>query len=303
MKELLEKILEENRHWTKKGKVATYIPALAKADPKILGITVIDIDGKAVTVGDCDTKFTLQSISKPLALMLALMDKGTDEVFSKVGMEPTGDPFNSIIKLETLRTGKPLNPMINAGAIATTALIEGQSGGEKIERLLEFVRLLAGNKDIRVNEEVYRSEQETGDRNRAMAYFMKDLGVLEADVDQILEVYFRQCAIEVTCSDIAHMARCLANKGNIAGKQIIPHEIVRLTNTFMVTCGMYNASGEFAIKVGIPAKSGVSGGIMALVPGKMGIGIIGPALNKIGNSIAGVHMLEDLSRALDLSIF
>ncbi|MBO8137342.1 MAG: glutaminase A [Desulfotomaculum sp.] len=304
MKEMLQKILAQNRCWIKYGKVANYIPALAKAEPKHLGISIMNIKGQAVTVGDCCVKFTMQSISKPLALIQALLDSGPVEVFRKVGMEPTGDPFNSIVKLETLKPSKPLNPMINAGAITTTSLIKGKDSIERIERLLKLVRTMAGNKNIGINREMYMSEKETADRNRAMAYFMRDTGVLEGDVEEVLDAYFMQCAIEVSCSDIAAIALCLANRGlTIDGREIVPGDIVRVVTTFMVTCGMYNASGEFAIKAGIPAKSGVSGGIMAVVPGKMGIGVYSPALDERGNSIAGVHVLEDLSAWLDLSIF
>ncbi|MEG6616015.1 glutaminase A [Peptococcaceae bacterium 1198_IL3148] len=304
MRELLISVMENSRHWVNQGAVATYIPALAKANAKHLGISVADLNGETVTVGHCGSNLTLQSISKPLALMLALMDRGADEVFSKVGMEPTGDPFNSIIKLETLKLGKPLNPMINAGAIATTALIKGGDSNEKFKRLLQLIRTLAGNDNIKINEEVYLSEKETADRNRALAYFMRDTGVLAGDVEEVLDVYFKQCAIEVSCHDIAQIALCLANGGRtLAGEVIVPSTIVRIIITFMVTCGMYNSSGEFAIKVGIPAKSGVSGGIMAVVPGKFGIGVYGPALDEKGNSIAGVYILQQLSERLKLSIF
>ncbi|MBM7855410.1 glutaminase [Desulfohalotomaculum tongense] len=304
MEELLQKILEQNRYRVKYGRVASYIPALAKADPGNVGISVANMKGQLFTAGDCCVKFTMQSIAKPLALIQALVDRGPVEVFRKVGMEPTGDPFNSIIKLETLNPSKPLNPMINAGAIAITSLIKGKNSSERIERILKLVRLMAGNESIGINEKVYRSEKETAHRNRAMAYFMLDTGVLDGDVEDILDTYFLQCAIEVTCSDIANIALCLANRGSTpAGREIVPAEIVRIITTFMVTCGMYNASGEFAIKAGIPAKSGVSGGIMAVVPQKMGIGVYSPALDPKGNSTAGIHILEDLSAWLDLSIF
>ncbi|MTI81918.1 MAG: glutaminase A [Firmicutes bacterium] len=304
MEEMLQKILDQNRYWIKYGEVPSYIPALAKANPEDLGVSVVNMKGQIVTIGDCSTKFTMQSISKPLALMQAIMDSGPVEVFRKVGMEPTGDPFNSIIKLETLKPSKPLNPMINAGAITTSSLINGSNSTERIERLLELVRTLAGNNEIGINEEIYHSEKETADRNRALGYFMRDIGVLEGNVEDILDTYFRQCAIEVSCSDIANIAVGLANKGNtLDGQEVVPADIVRISNTFMVTCGMYNASGEFAIKAGLPAKSGVSGGIMALAPQKIGIGVYSPALDQRGNSIAGIHILEDLSAWLDLSIF
>jgi len=309
---LLDRLVTENRRWTGQGRVAQYIPELGKADGNILGICIGLLKGrgkkkevKFYSSGDCAEKFTMQSISKPLALMLALKDRGFGIVFSRVGMEPTGDPFNSIIKLETLKPSKPLNPMINAGAIATTSFINGRDTDEKFKRLLRFVRKLAGNEEVYMNERMYLSEKLTGDRNRSLAYFMRDLGVIEGDVEEILDLYFRQCAIEVTCSDLANIAVCIANEGisPFTSEQLVEREIIKVVKTFMVTCGMYNHSGEFAVRVGIPAKSGVSGGIMAAVPGRMGIGVIGPALDDKGNSIAGIHLLEDLSRELDLSIF
>lgn len=305
MQTLLEEIVQKNRRWTAGGKVVQYIPELGKASPGVLGITVITSSGNVYTAGDCETAFTMQSISKPVALMLALMDRGKEYVFSRVGMEPTADRFDSITRLETMEPSKPLNPMINAGAIATTAMIKGRSVEERFQRLLNLVRLLAGNKYIDYNRKVYYSEKETGDRNRSLAYFMRATGIIDGDVEEILDLYFRQCSIEVTCRDLAAIGFCIASNGIAPdGTQLqISPWIFRLIKTFMVTCGMYDASGEFAIKVGIPAKSGVSGGIMASVPGKMGIGIIGPALDDKGNSVAGVRVLEDLSRELNLSIF
>ncbi len=297
--------VSRNLHWTEKGKLPEYIPALANVEPGILGITVADREGRVVSAGDCPYKFTIQSISKIFALIIALLDAGVEQVFSKVGMEPTGDPFNSIYKLETLDPAKPLNPMINAGAIAVTSLIKGKNAEERFARILELIRLITGNEDIGVNRDVFSSEWETGNRNRSLAYLMKDLGILEADVEETLELYFLQCAIEVTCEDLARMGVFLALNGRMpgCGVQIVPPEICRIVKTFMVTCGMYNASGEFAIKVGIPAKSGVGGGILALVPGAYGIGVVSPPLDEKGNSIAGVHLLEDISRELELSIF
>lgn len=312
LQNLLDKMVLKNRPWTRRGRVEQYIPELGKADGSVLGICagLFEENGETKEVrfyssGDCAEKFTMQSISKPLALMLALKDCGFKAIFSKVGMEPTGDPFNSIIKLETLKPSKPLNPMINAGAIAVTSFIKGRNTDEKFKRLLGFVRKLAVNKEIKINEKMYLSEKATGDRNRSLAYFMRGLGVIEGDVEEILDLYFRQCAIEVTCSDLANIAMCIANGGisPLTSQRLVDREIIKIVKTFMMTCGMYNYSGEFAVRVGIPAKSGVSGGIMAVVPGRMGIGVIGPALDEKGNSIAGIRLLEDLSQELNLSIF
>lgn len=305
MKKLLDRIIEKNRALTLRGKVASYIPALERSDPNYLGICISDINGEIITSGDYEKKFTLQSISKTISLMLAIMDNGPDYVFNKVGMEPTGDAFNSIIKLETISPSKPLNPMINAGAIAVASMIKGKTSEEKFERLLNLVKKICNNDKLGINEEVYLSEKSTGHRNRSLAYFMKDVGIIEGDVEEVLDVYFKQCSIEVDCIDTARIGLFLANKGKIpsTGEMLTTESVTRTIKTFMVTCGMYNESGEFAINVGMPAKSGVGGGIMCAVPHRMGIGVYGPALNSKGNSIGGYGVLKDLSKELDLSIF
>ncbi|WP_396334465.1 glutaminase A [Alkalihalobacillus sp. MEB130] len=301
LKEMVEKV----KRYTKDGQVANYIPALSKANPDDVGVAIFDGNDTCFSEGNHRHLFTLQSISKVLTLALALMDHGEDVVFSKVGMEPTGDPFNSIAKLESHVPSKPLNPMINAGALAVSSLIKGDTNEEKLERLLHFVRELSGNKQINFNQEVATSEFKTADLNRSLAYFMKQHGVISGDVDVLLDFYTKQCAIEVNCEDLAKIGYALAHHGEHPDKNysIIPYEIARLVKTFMVTCGMYNASGEFAIRVGIPAKSGVSGGIVGAVPGGVGIGLYGPALDDKGNSIAGMKLLELLSAKYHLSIF
>ncbi len=300
-----KQVIDENRKYTNYGQVASYIPELKNAKRSDLGICIIDKDNKIYTAGNYNTKFTIQSISKPIVLAMALMDNDWTTVFSKVGMEPSGDPFNSIMKLETNDTKKPSNPMINAGAIVTTSLIKGSSLEEKEERMLQFFRRLANNDSIGINYEVYKSEKLTGDRNRAMAYLLKNDGFIDGDVEEVLDLYFKQCSIEIDCVDLARIGINLAMYGiDIESKErLISEKVSRMVKTFMVTCGMYDASGEFAIRVGIPAKSGVGGGIMASVPDIMGIGVYGPALDKKGNSIAGVKVLEDLSEKLELNIF
>lgn len=303
MQTVLEELVEKYREVGRRGKLADYIPELAKQDPMSLGVAIRMVDGEEYSAGDCPLTFTLQSISKVITLILALIDHGEDTVFSRVGMEPTGDPFNAIYKLEMYSPGKPLNPMINAGALVVSSLIEGNTVNQRLQRVLALVRDMADNHEIGVNTAVYHSERATGHRNRAMAHFLKEFGMID-DVESTLELYFQQCAIAVNCRDLAHMGLCLARYGvNQSGQQVIPRELARLVKTFMVTCGMYNASGEFAIYVGIPAKSGVSGGILASVPDKMGIGVFGPALDEKGNSIAGSALLRALSRSWDLSIF
>ena len=304
MEKILAEVLKKNKHYCKEGKVASYIPALEKQDGEKLGIVVVDFNGNTYSAGDIKDKFTLQSVSKIFTLMMAVNDNGAEKIFSKVGMEPTGDPFNSIIKLETMNPQRPLNPMINAGAIAISSTIKGKDNDERFQRIVDFIEEIIGEK-VTLNEEVYLSEKATGDRNRAAAYFMKDVGVIEGEVEEVLDLYFKHCSLEVDCIGLAKLSAMLANQGisTVTGKRVVSKEIAQLVKSFMVTCGMYNSSGEFAIKVGIPAKSGVGGGIMAVVPNKYGVGVWGPALDKTGNSIAGVKILEDLSKELDWSIF
>jgi glutaminase len=301
----LTRFVEEAKQYARYGKVADYIPALGKADPNDLSVAIYTPDGTVIDAGDTTHKVTLQSISKIIALALVLMDHGEKEVFKKVGMEPTGDPFNSIAKLEEVQPAKPLNPMINAGALAVTHMIAGASVEERFERLLQFVRKLAGNPTISYSEEVAQSEFETAFLNRSLCYFLKQHGIINEDVEELMDLYTKQCAIEMTCVDLARIGLVLAMDGRdpFTEEQIMPLDVARICKTFMVTCGMYNASGEFAIKIGIPAKSGVSGGILAAVPGLCGIGIFGPALDEKGNSITGMKLLELLSKTYSLSIF
>lgn len=306
MKEIIESMIINNKKYTEEGNVASYIPELMKSDSSQLGVTIVKCDASKVHAGDYDQKFTIQSVSKPLVLMLALMEYGEARVFSKVGKEPTGDPFNSLIRLETFTEWKkPFNPMINAGAIAITSLFEGKDNDEKLKKVLDFIKLLTGNPNISVNEEVYMSEKRTGHKNRAMAYYLKDLGVIEGDPEAVVDLYFKHCSIEANTDDLARIASVLACGGkNIeTGELLIPKRVTRIVNTLMTTCGMYDESGEFAVNVGFPSKSGVGGAIMSVVPGKMGIAVYSPALDKKGNSCAGVKLLEDISEYFDLSIF
>ncbi|MFF2496634.1 glutaminase A [Peribacillus sp. NPDC058075] len=303
--EELQQLVNEAKKYTNMGTVADYIPALEKANPGDLSVAIYYPDGKGYCAGDVKGKMTLQSISKVLTLALVLMEKGEEYVFSYVGKEPTGDPFNSIAKLETNKPSKPLNPMINAGALTVTHMIAGNSVNERFQRILHFIRELTQNPTIGFNEEVARSEYNTADLNRALSYFLKQHHVINEDVEDLIELYSKQCAIEMDSQDLARIGCVLAMNGKdlLTGKQIIPGDIARICKTFMVTCGMYNASGEFAINVGIPAKSGVSGGIMGAVPGKCGIGIYGAALDEKGNSVAGMKILEMMAKKYSLSMF
>lgn len=300
----LEELVEKNRYLSCHGNVASYIPELAKANPDILGITIATIDGKTLSVGDFETPFTLQSISKVVSLMIVLKELGFSKVFSKVGMEPSGEPFNSISKLESMDNHLPLNPMINSGAIAVAAMIPGATVTDRFEKVLSFIREITGNQSISLDEKVYHSEATTGDRNRSLAYFMKSTGVIETDVNEALDLYFRLCSINISCKDLAMMGAFIANNGKVPGSTtpLVWEEIIKTVNTIMFTAGMYNESGENAMRTGLPAKSGVSGGILSVVPGKLGIGIIGPAINKKGNSVAGLSLLSDVSHTYGLHL-
>jgi glutaminase len=302
----LEELVQLVQPYTAKGKVATYIPELGKADPDDISVSIYNITEKGCrSAGDIHKLFTLQSISKVITLALAIMDHDERYVFERVGMEPTGDPFNSIIKLETLSRSRPLNPMINAGALVVTNMIKGKSVDEKLQRILSFINALIGGSHTGFNDVVAHSEYSTAHLNRSLCYFMKQDGVLEGDVEELIELYSKQCSIETTCYDLARIGAIFANNGICpeTNKTLIPVHVARICKTFMVTCGMYNASGEFAIRVGIPAKSGVSGGILGVIPNIAGIGIYSPALDEKGNSLAGLRLLENLSRKYNVSIF
>lgn len=303
--ELIEKALKYGREYTRYGKPANYIEELARMDPSRLGVALCDLEGNIITAGDCDIKFTMQSISKVLTLILAIEQNGYDYVFSKVGMEPTGDAFNSMVRLEHLTNNKPFNPMINAGAIAVTSCIRGGSLEKRQEACLDFVRRLTGDPSVDVDYAVYRSEKETGYKNRAIINLMKSNGIIDGNVEEHLDLYFTLCSISVTCRDLAYIAAILANNGRDlkTGEELIPRKVVKLVRSLMVTCGMYDYSGEFAAKVGMPSKSGVGGGIISSPIGQCGIAVYGPALDAKGNSIGGLKILEFLSKEMHLHMF
>lgn len=304
MQNFLKSIVKKNILLTEKGNVANYIPELDKAKKDALGICILNTEGKKYFEGEINQKFTIQSISKIIVLMLAIIDNGEEYVFSKVGMEPSGDPFNSIKKLETSSRKKPYNPLINAGAIAVTSMIHGKNNKEKFQRILDFIKKISEDNSLDINYKVYCGESETGNRNRALGYFLKSQGIIEGNIEEVLDLYFKQCSIEVTIETLAKIGLFLARNGkNSLGEQIVSPKIARIIKTLMCTCGMYDESGEFAVKIGIPSKSGVGGGILSVVPNQMGIGIYGPSLDKYGNSIGGIGLLEDLSLHFNLNIF
>jgi glutaminase len=285
------------------GTVASYIPELAKADRNSFSICIATVDGQVYTAGDFDRRFTIQSISKVFTYGMALEDRGREVLLSNVGVEPTGDPFNSIIRLDE-NSKRPDNPMVNAGAIATTSLIKGENLSDRLNRILAMFERYIGHEPY-IDVPTFLSERTTGDRNRALAYLMRHFNMVDGSIDDALDLYFQQCSIMVTCRDLAMMAATIANYGihPVTHIRAIETQYVRDLLSIMYTCGMYNFAGEWAYQVGIPAKSGVSGGIIAVIPHKMGIAVYSPPLDHRGNSVRGIKVCEALSQALDLHIF
>ena len=284
------------------GHVATYIPELAKVGADQFGICLVTMDGVAYGAGDVEARFTIQSISKPFVYATALADRGRAFLTTKVGVEPSGDAFNSI-SLDP-QTGAPLNPMINAGAIATTSLVGGASAEAQWRRIAASIDAFAG-RELVLDESVYRSESDTGFRNRAIAWMLKNFGIVDGDPMASLENYFRQCSILVDCRDLAYMAATLANDGvhPLTGKRAMPSGDAEQVLSVMATCGMYDYAGSWLHDVGMPAKSGVGGGIIAAVPGRFGVGIFSPKLDAKGNSVRGIAACERLSRDFGLHVF
>jgi len=305
MEELLEQLLEECRPYTRQGRVATYIPELAKGDCNDLGIYVLRSDGRHYQAGDYQKRFTIQSVVKPILLLLALMDNGEEYVRSRVGVEATGKPFDAINVTDQTLLSEHLNPMVNMGAIAMCTLLQGADYNERFQRLLDLTRTLAGDPEIQVDEAVYQSEKRTGNKNRALAFLLKNYGMIQDEVEDVLDCYFKACSISVNSKDLANIGFVLANRGKHpqSDERLFPSQYAHYVNAILMTCGMYDGSGDFAVKVGVPAKSGVGGGIMAVVPTRMGVGIFSPGLDEKGNSLAGIKVLEQLSKRMYLSIF
>ena len=301
---ILQEIVAEMRGMPDRGEVASYIPELARVDPNAFGLVVVTADGSIAAAGDSEAPFSIQSISKVFTLALALGKVG-DRLWGRVGREPSGSAFNSIVQLEYER-GIPRNPFINAGAIAVTdTILSGHQPREALGEILWFMRFLADDPSIRIDEAVAASEQRTGYRNSALANYMKSFGVIENPVEFILGVYFHHCAIAMTCRQLAMAGRFLAQLGNnpSTGFSVVQPERARRINALMLTCGHYDGSGEFAYRVGLPGKSGVGGGILAIAPGKASIAVWSPGLDAQGNSQLGQLALERLSKRLGWSIF
>ena len=301
MQKVLEEALAIGKPYIAQGECASYIPELARADKNNLGVCVVTKSVDTYAAGDTKTRFTIQSISKIISLAIALQHCGFDRVFEKMNMEPSGDAFNSLLKLD-MADDKPFNPMINAGALATIGYLVPELS---FDDMLEYARRICMDPGITIDEKVFQSEMSHCARNRAIGYLLQSKGILESDVEKTLELYTRMCSLSVTAESLAHLGLVLANGGRHpeTGVRLIDAEVVKTVKTIMLTCGMYDGSGELAVRVGIPSKSGVGGGFLAVVEKRMGIGIYGPALDVKGNSIAGQHILEYLSKTLNLHMF
>jgi glutaminase len=308
IQDTLNRLEKTYRLRTEGGKTASYIPELANVDPNLFSISVTTVDGESFSAGDGTALFSMQSISKIAALAFAVETFGAERVFEKVGTEPCAEPFNSIVKLE-ISSNTPLNPFINSGAIMISSLIAEELGEKAIDAVLAFASRLAGRdpgNELTVNEKIYESETSTADRNRALAYFMHSTGALAYGVEESLALYFRMCSTEANTKDLSHIGATLANGGtrpkglSPEGLRILSLDTVYILLGLMSTCGLYNESGDFAIRVGLPAKSGVGGGILCVAAPRMGIAVFSPPLDERGNSVAGLKALTDLSREMKL---
>ncbi|WP_283628050.1 glutaminase B [Shewanella baltica] len=299
---LLEEVVEKVRPLLGQGKVADYIPALASVDAGKLGISVTTVDGETLGAGDYLEPFSIQSISKVFSLTLALTLYEEAEIWSRVGKEPSGHSFNSLVQVE-LERGKPRNPFINAGALVIADLLQSRLGAPK-HRMLELVRQLSQNDKVSFDKQVADSEYQHSARNAAIAYLMKSFGNFQGDVDTVLRTYFHYCALKMNCADLSKAMLYLANRGkSITGTELISQVQTRQLNALLATSGLYDGAGEFAYRVGMPGKSGVGGGIIAVIPGELSICVWSPELDGNGNSLAGTAMLEHLSQRLGRSIF
>ncbi|KAA9001878.1 glutaminase B [Affinibrenneria salicis] len=300
--DLLDEILGSVRPLIGKGKVADYIPALAGVAPEHLGMAICSSDGQRYQAGDAGMRFSIQSISKVLSLSLALTRYQDSEIWPRVGKEPSGQPFNSLLQLE-LEQGKPRNPFINAGALVVCDMLETRLAAPR-QRMLEMVRALSGVSDIDYDRRVARSEFEHSARNAAIAWLMKSFDNFNNDVETVLQTYFHYCSLSMSCVELARCFFYLANHGRSAGNEtLLSSRQTRQINALLITSGMYDGAGEFAWRVGMPAKSGVGGGIVAIVPGELSIAVWSPELDSSGNSLAGIAALEMLSERLGRSIF
>lgn len=298
---VLEQAIRNSEVCIGKGSLANYIPELANVEPDDFAIAFVDVNGNEIFKGDHEIVFSIQSISKVIDLIMALEDVGKGKVFSKVGMEPTEYKFNSIRPI----SDKAANPLINAGAISMCSLIEGNTMQDKFNRVIKKIQVLTNSEDVRFLDTIFNSEMETTDINRSISYYLRSIGILENDAEEVLELYVRNCSIGLNVKQLAHMAAVLANAGrSLDGRsQLVDREVVKITLALMASCGMYEESGKYAVEVGFPSKSGVGGAIIGIVPGKCGICTYSPRLDRSGNSVRGLMVLEEISKTLDLNIF
>ncbi len=306
---MLEQITNTAKTYTMRGKPASYIPVLALQSVDQFAACIIDQSGNCFEAGNIEAQFTLQSISKVINFIVACEYHGLQFVLDKVDVEPTGDAF---IRLESTAPGKPFNPMINAGAITVASMLPGETVKDRIAYVADFLYRITGHLH-QINEEVYRSEIETTHRNRAIAHYLKANDYLLCDVEESVETYIRLCSLEVSAKDLAKIGLMLAGNGvhPSTNEKFITPKTAKVTKALMTTCGLYNASGKYAASIGIPMKSGVSGGVLCTVAdgkveylkGKLGIGVFSPGIDDIGNSVAGMKFIEKLSQTYDLSIF
>jgi len=284
------------------GTVATYIPELGKANPKHFGICLATVEGQVFTAGDWDTEFTIQSMSKPFAFQMALERHGPEKTLQHVGLEPSGEAFNSI-ELDP-KTGRPFNPMVNAGAIAVASLIKQDPVQAGIAAFVDRLSSAAG-RQLRLDHAVLASETDTGNRNRAIGYLLLNAGIIDEQVQQTLDQYFAQCSVLVNCRDLAMMSATMANIGNnpVTGKSVFDFQFLKYVMAVMFSCGLYDFAGNWAVEVGVPAKSGVSGGIFGVVNRQLGIGVYSPKLDAQGNSVRGILACRELAGHFGLHTF
>lgn len=297
----IEECIKKAKNFSNQGEVASYIPELKNVDENGFALSVVTTGGDIYNFGEKEKIFSVQSISKIFTLIMALKDNTTDEVFSKVGTEPTRYEFNSLIPIDQ----RAANPFINAGAITTTSMIYGKSEEEKFNRVMELIKQMSNDGTFTFMENIYKSEISTTDRNRAIAYYLKSKNIFAQNADEVLDLYVRICSIGTNVESLAKLGALLANEGfDIhSSNLIIPQNIVQMTIAQMASCGMYEKSGEYLMKVGIPSKSGVGGAILGVVPNKCGICVYSPKLDKSGNSVVGKNLLKILSADLGLNIF
>ncbi len=300
--QIIEEVYQEVQEENQRGKVATYIPELASVNPDQFGIALVDLEGNVFGVGDFEVPFSIQSISKVHTLTM-VFHVFNSKLFTRVNVEPSGNPFNSIAQLE-YEKGIPRNPFINAGALVITDALCSKFENPTVQ-ISDFINEISGNNCVKINSDVKNSEKNHGERNTALAYFLKSYKNFNNDIEEVLDTYFSHCAMEMSCVDLAKSFSFLANDGYsiFANREIVSESHARRINALMLTCGFYDEAGEFAFRVGLPGKSGVGGGVAAVMPHKFSISVWSPELNDKGNSVKAIKALELLTDKLSFSLF